>query len=259
MASNPPFDPTLRFSDRAENFRKYRPDYPAILYSYLIENADLKPEEVVCDIGTGTGILSQMFLNRGHEVYGIEPNTEMRTAAEKTLRGQSGFHNLDGRAEDIPLADSTIDFVVVGQAFHWFDPPASKKEIQRILKPGRQIALVWNNRQIKLNRFHRDYEDLLIRFGTDYAQVSRRWVVTDAGLAAWFSPYPKRKSSLPNSKRLDLEGLRGALLSASYAPTESHPNYTPMMLALDELFWRNQTDGFVTFEYKTDVYHGRMS
>jgi len=259
MASNPPRDPTLRFSDRAENYHKYRPDYPAALYIYLNGNAGLNQGDVVCDIGSGTGLLSKLFLDHGHEVYGIEPNAEMRKAADTTLSGLRGFHNHEGRAEAIPLADSIVDFAVVGQAFHWFDPSATKKEIQRVLKPGKQVALVWNNRHIEHNPFHRDYEDLLVRFGTDYAQVSQRWAVTDEGLAAWFSPYPMTQASLPNSKRLDLEGLRGALLSASYAPTEGHPNYQPMMEALGELISRHQTDGFVTFEYQTQVYHGRLS
>lgn len=259
MNGRQPQDPKFRFSDRAENYRKYRPDYPAVLYSYLSENAGLRSGDIICDLGSGTGILSQLFLNQGHEVYGIEPNEEMRKAAEMTLGGQRGFHNMNGRAESIPLTDSTIDFVVAGQAFHWFDPYLTKKEIQRILKPGKQVALVWNNRQIELNHFHRDYEELLIRFGIDYVQVSRRWVMTDDGLAAWFSPQPMTQVSLPNSKQLDLEGLRGALLSASYAPMEGHPNYKPMMEDLDELFSRNQSNGFVTFQYQTKVFHGCLS
>lgn len=258
MAEATSRDPTQRFSDRAENYRKYRPNYPDALYFYLQEHAGLATGDVIADIGSGTGLLSQLFLSQGHEVYGIEPNAAMRQAAEVTLASNQHFHNLDGRAEAIPLADSSLDFVVVGQAFHWFDPPETKREIQRILKPGRQVALIWNNRSIDLNEFHRDYELLLERFGTDYAQVSRRWIATDERLAAWFSPHPMIQASIPNSKRLDAAALRGALLSASYAPREGHPNYQPMLMALNELFSRYQSNGFVEFKYQTQVYHGEI-
>lgn len=251
-------DPTQRFNNRAENYRKYRPCYPEGLYTYLREHAGLAIDDIIADLGSGTGLLSLLFIDQGHEVFGIEPNNAMREAAEEYLAGKENFHCLDGRAENVPLQDNSVDFVVVGQAFHWFDPQATKKEVQRIMKPGKQVALIWNNRSIELNEFHRDYEQLLEHFGTDYAQVSRRWVVTNEGLAAWFSPNPMRQASIPNSKRVDAGGLRGGLLSASYAPTENHPNYQPMLTALDELFARHQVNGFVQFEYKTMVYHGKI-
>lgn len=251
-------DPTRRFNNLSENYRKYRPSYPEALYVYLTEHAGLAPRDVIADIGSGTGLLSQLFLRFGHVVYGIEPNAEMRKAAELTLAGQQTFHNIDGRAEAIPVADSSVDFVVVGQAFHWFDAPVAKREINRILKPGKQVALIWNNRSIESNDFHRDYEALLQRFGTDYAPVSRRWKITDVGLAAWFFPNPMSQVSFPNSKRLDGAGLRGVLLSASYMPMEGDPNHEPMLGAIDELFNKYQSSGVVRFEYKTMVYHGRV-
>lgn len=258
MINHAPPDPTQRFSDRAANYRKYRPGYPEGLYAYLREHAGLSPGDRVADLGSGTGLLSLLFLNHGHEVYGIEPNEAMRGAAEENFADLPNFHSMAGKAEAIPLPDASVDFVVAGQAFHWFEPKATKGEVLRILKPGKQVALVWNNRNIELNPFHRDYEHLLKQFGIDYAQVARRWVITNDVLAAWFAPHPMRQAIFPNPKRVDAEGLLGVLLSASYVPTAGHANYQPMLEALDELFTRHQSDGHVEFEYRTMVYHGKI-
>jgi|RifCSP13_3_1023840.scaffolds.fasta_scaffold33036_2 ubiquinone/menaquinone biosynthesis C-methylase UbiE len=258
MASGEFRDPTQRFSDRAENYRKYRPGYPPQIYDYLHKQAGLERQDVIADLGSGTGLLSSLFLRRGHEVYGIEPNEAMRKSAEEDLAEQQNFKSINGRAESIPLPDASVDFVVAGQAFHWFEPKATRVEVKRILKPGRQTALIWNNRRIELNPFHRDYEQLLGRFGIDYAKVARRWMITNEEIAAWFAPHPMVQASFPNSKHVDAEGLRGGLLSASYIPTEGHPNYQPMLEALDELFARYQAGGFVQIEYKTMVYHGKV-
>lgn len=252
-------DPTQRFSNRAENYRKFRPGYPPALYSYLNEDAGLSTNAIIADLGSGTGILSQLFLDRGHQVYGIEPNDAMRKAAEEDLASLPNFTSLSGRAEEIPLPDASVDFVIAGQAFHWFNPAATKVEVARILKASKPAAIIWNNRKVERNDFQRDYEALLEKFSDDYAQVSRRWVITDERLAEWFAPNPMTVTGFPNSKRVDAAGLRGGLLSASYAPNEGHPNYEPMLAAIQDIFERHQTNGFIDIHYETKVYHGIIS
>ena len=112
-------DPTERFSDRAENYAKYRPGYPDEMLQYFRDL--VTPPATVADIGSGTGILTRQLLNSGYELYAVEPNEAMRREAERTLSGHPGFRSMDGTAEATTLADRSVDLITCAQAFHWFD------------------------------------------------------------------------------------------------------------------------------------------
>lgn len=251
-------DPTQRFSERVENYSKYRPGYPAALYAYLRAQAGLGEDHIVADLGSGTGLLSRLFIDRGHRVLAIEPNAAMRAAAEREFAGQQNFVSLEGRAEAIPLEDSSADFVVAGQAFHWFEPLATRREVQRILRPGGQVALIWNNRDLTNGAFQQAYEDLLLKFGTDFVKVDNKRNLSEESIAAFFAPNRIKKASFANQQAFDRQGLRGRLLSSSYVPTASDPNSRPMLAALDALFNRFQHAGKVDFVYQTTIYHGSL-
>lgn len=251
-------DPTKRFSDRVENYAKYRPGYPSELYEYLHTQAGLANGDVIADLGSGTGLLTELFLDRGHRVFAIEPNDEMRSAAGALLARQPNFVSLSGRAEELPLPDASIDFAVAGQAFHWFEPTETKGELQRVLKPGKQAALIWNRRDAQSSDFQKAYEELLDQFGTDYRQVDQQRTITDEKIAAFFAPNDFIKTTMPNDQILNHEGLRGRLLSSSYVPSPGESNYEPMLAALSELFQRYQQDGKVRFEYLTTVFNAQI-
>jgi SAM-dependent methyltransferase len=251
-------DPTKRFSDRVENYAKYRPGYPPELYDYLHSHAGLASEDAIADLGSGTGLLSQLFIDRRHRVFAIEPNDAMRLAAEALFAGQPNFVSLNGRAEQLPLPEASIDFAVAGQAFHWFKPAETKRELQRVLKPGKQVALVWNKRNTESSEFQKAYEDVLDQFGTDFRQVDQQRTITDEKIAAFFAPNKFTKTALPNEQILDSLGLRGRLLSSSYVPSPGESGYEPMLAALDELFRRFQQEGKVRFEYLTTVFHSQI-
>jgi ubiquinone/menaquinone biosynthesis C-methylase UbiE len=251
-------DPTKRFSDRVENYAKYRPGYPPPIYDYLLSHAGLTSKDTIADLGSGTGLLSHLFLDRGHRVFAIEPNDEMRLAAEALFASHPNFVSINGRAEQLPLPDASVDFVVAGQAFHWFEPNETKREIQRVLKPGKQVALVWNQRHTQGSQFQKAYEELLDQFGTDFKQVDQQRTITDEKIAAFFAPNKFAKTTLPNQQVLDVAGLRGRLLSSSYVPSPSESGYEPMLAALDELFRQFQKNGKVTFEYLTAVFHAQI-
>jgi ubiquinone/menaquinone biosynthesis C-methylase UbiE len=251
-------DTVARFSNRAENYSKYRPGYPAAVLALLKERCALTPESVVADVGSGTGILSELFLKNGNIVYGIEPNKEMRDAAEHLLRGYPRFHSLNGTAEAIPMENRSTDLVAAGQAFHWFDPQRARAEFSRILKPGGCVVIIWNERQRASSPFLKEYEELLIRYGTDYQEVSKAYPKPVA-LKAFFAPSAMQTAQFENIQLFDLEGLRGRLLSASYAPDETHPNHKPMMEKLAGIFEQHQSAGRILFEYKTNICFGKLS
>jgi SAM-dependent methyltransferase len=252
-------DPTRRFSDRVENYVKYRPGYPAQVYDLLRQHAGLQPGAPVADLGSGTGLLSSLFIEQGHTVYAVEPNAEMRVAAESLFADQPLFISIGARAEETGLPANSVGLVAAGQAFHWFDAAAARVECERILQPSAQVALIWNRRHIEGSAFQRDYELLLEEYGTDFKQVDQQRTITDEKLAAFFAPGRMRMHTLPNSQRFDAAGLRGRLLSSSYTPSPGDPRYAPMLAAIDALFERYQQAGFVSFEYVTAIYHERLS
>jgi SAM-dependent methyltransferase len=250
-------DPTRRFTDRVSDYARYRPSYPPELLQLLREELGLRPEHVVADVGSGTGLLSEPLLASGNLVFAVEPNRAMARAAREWLGGNHRFHDVDGRAEATGLQAGTVDFVVAGQAFHWFDAARAREEFRRILKPDGWVVLVWNVRRLEGTPFLRDYEAFLGQWGTDYKEVSGRYH-DDAALRALFGPGGYRTRRFDNRQTFDLDGLRGRLLSSSYTPPPEHPRREPMLLALPALFERHQVDGQVAFEYDTHVYYGRL-
>jgi SAM-dependent methyltransferase len=249
--------PTERFSDRVENYARYRPGYPPAVLELLRTEAGLTPAAIIADIGSGTGLSAEMFLRNGNEVYGVEPNREMRLAAERLLAGYPRFQSLTGTAEATGLPPAAVDYVVAGQAFHWFDADRAKDEFVRILRPGGRVVLMWNSRKTDTSPFLRDYEVLLREFGTDYQKVEHTQLGPDV-FARFFASGRYEKRVVPNEQRFDLAGATGRLLSSSYVPAAGHPNHEPMLRQLERVFRAHASDGEVRFEYDTEVYFGRV-
>jgi SAM-dependent methyltransferase len=249
-------DAQQRFSSRVADYIRYRPGYPPETIALLRSECQLRPGHVVADIGSGTGFLSELFLKNGNRVYGVEPNEAMRQAGEEYLAAYDGFSSINGSAEATTLDDGSVDFVTAGQAFHWFRQEAARQEFRRILKPSGWIVVAWNDRQMD-TPFASAYEDLLVKYGTDYKKV-REAYPEQATMREFFTGGSMARYSLPNEQVFDLEGLIGRLRSSSYAPLEGSANYAPMTAALEELFRANQTDGRVRMEYSTHVYCGQL-
>lgn len=245
-----------RFSNRVENYVRYRPSYPKEIVDFMKAECGLTAASVIADIGSGTGKLSEIFLENGNVVIGVEPGAEMRAAAESILASHSNFRSVVGTAEATTLADSSVDFVVVGQAFHWFDPLRSKIECKRILKPAGWVALIWNERQTDTTPFLHAYEQLLLTLGTDYPVV--RHENATAAIENFFSPQKSRVNSFPNCQQFDFEALKGRLFSSSYTPAPSDSRFGQMVTTLEEIFNKHQEAGSVRFEYDTRVYYGQL-
>jgi SAM-dependent methyltransferase len=244
-------DAKQRFSNRVADYVRYRPGYPAVILDLLRTECGLRPGHVIADIGSGTGLLSELFLKNGNRVYGVEPNEAMRRAGEEYLASYDGFSSIEASA------DSSIDFVTAGQAFHWFEPNAARSEFIRILKTAGWVVITWNDRRMEEKRLTREYEELLERFGIDYKRVKDAYPEAHH-IRGFFCSDHFHSRDLPNEQVLDWDGLSGRLRSSSFALTEGHPNYAPMMAELDRIFRAHQRDGYVRMEYFTRIYFGQM-
>jgi SAM-dependent methyltransferase len=253
-----PRAPTQRFSDRVDFYVRYRPHYPRALAGHLAAEAGLSEASVVADVGSGTGFLSEVFLCHGCTVYGIEPNAEMRAAGEALLAPYPRFHSREGTAEATGLPDASVDWVVAGQALHWFDIPRARAEFLRILRPGGQVAICWNHRSSQASAFMRGYDELLSRHAPEYKDASHR-KVGPAEYERLFSHTRWREASFPNAQRYDREGLHGRLRSSSYTPPPGHPGHEPMLAALDALFDAHQSGGQVAIAYVTQAFWGELA
>jgi SAM-dependent methyltransferase len=253
MMSQPPIDPRQRFTSRVQSYVAARPHYPAEVVTHLRVEIGLTSQWNIADLGCGTGISSELFLNSGNAVVGVEPNAGMRQAAEKSLAGFDQFRAVDGSAEATTLPDHCADLVVAAQAFHWFDPAKTRAEAQRILRRGGWALLMWNNRKLSGTPFLESYEQLLISLKTDYLRV-RHNNIDDADLAAFFGADDWSAASFPNQQSLDFAGLRDRVISSSYTPPPGDPRHQPMLVRLRELFDQHQHLGRVTIEYETEIY-----
>jgi SAM-dependent methyltransferase len=250
-------DAKKRFSNRAEDYARYRPGYPREALDLLHTWCGLKPEQAIADIGSGTGLLSKIFLDHGNRVFGVEPNAEMRSAGEEYLRDYPNFTSIAGSAEATTLPAQSIDFVTAAQAFHWFDPEPTRREFQRILKPHGRVVILWNERLLDETAFLCDYEKLLRRFGTDYARVHESYPRAEQ-MRSFFGANEFTSHTLPNAQEFDIAGLTGRLRSSSYAPAPGHPQFQPMIEELQRIFAAHQKEGVVRMEYRTRVYAGKL-
>src|ERR1700674_926816 len=249
-------DATQRFSSRVNNYVLYRPGYPAEILELLKKECGLGSESVIADIASGTGIFTRMLVENGNRVFGVEPNDEMRRAGERFLESYSRFTSVAGKAEATTLPDHSVDFVTAAQAAHWFDREKARREFIRILKPGGWTVLLWNERRTDSTPFLRDYERLLLTYGTDYQEV--RHERTTAEIADFFAPSLFRSSALEMRQEVDYTGLEGRLLSSSYTPTPGHAGYEPMLRELRRIFDAHRVSDRVSLEYKTLVYYGQL-
>jgi ubiquinone/menaquinone biosynthesis C-methylase UbiE len=250
--------PTARFSDRVENYVRYRPGYPPEVLELLRVECGARPSHIVADIASGTGAFTRLLLENGNSVFAVEPNAAMREMGIEQLEslGSNRLVSVAGTAEETTLRPASVDFVTAAQAAHWFDLPRARAEFVRILRPGGWCVLIWNERETATTPFLRDYEQLLLTYGTDYEEV--RHERTTAMIHEFFAPALSEERVYSLRQQFDYEGLAGRLLSSSYAPLEGHTSYEPMMQELQRIFRAHAKDGTVEFEYKTRVFYGHL-
>jgi SAM-dependent methyltransferase len=249
-------DPTGRFADRVDAYRRGRPGYPRALLDHVDERLGGLDGRRVADLGSGTGMLTALLLDRGCRVWAIEPNESMRRAAEDELGARAGFVSVAGSAEETGLDAGSIDLVTAAQAFHWFDLEATGRELRRVLEPGGRVAVVWNDRRLQ-GSFLEAYETFLLEWSTDYSAVRESYAVADR-LGELFAPGSLERTVFANNQDLDFDGLRARLLSSSYLPGSGQPRSDEMQAAAERLFAEHESGGLVRIEYDCTLYLGGL-
>lgn len=256
-------DNTKRFSDRVENYVKFRPSYPSESIAYIAETGGLSQESCVADVGSGTGIFTRLLLDKAGTVYAVEPNESMRKEAERELATDRAkalpsraFVSVNGSAECTTLPDASVDAITVAQAFHWFDPENTKKEFRRILKKNGAVFLVWN-RRISDTPFLAEYEKLLSNEIPEYGEVRHDRI--DSHIIAAFLDRDYRLARFRNAQRFDWDGLIGRFCSSSYSPNPGTPQFARIERILRDAFDRHAKGGCIFFNYETEVHTGKFA
>jgi len=249
--------PTERFSFRVESYIKYRPAYPKEIIQYLKTNAGLKSKDVVADFGSGTGILSKLFLDNGNTVLCVEPNKPMREAAEKLLKDYKNFVSINGKAESSDIENNSVDFIIAGQAFHWFDPVETRKEFKKIAHPNAKVVLIWNDRDTVNDEFQKDYEEILTHLLPEYVEVTHKNISVEM-IKEFVSPSQLHIASFDHFQTFDFDGLIGRLISSSYCPDENSELYSIIKSELYTIFKKHRINNIIKFNYKTMVYWAEM-
>lgn len=250
------FQPKKRFTNKVDDYIRYRPSYPSELLTFLRDECELKQGATIADVGAGTGILTRLLLDQGFQVQAVEPNDAMRQAMDQSIKANSSYLSFGGSAENTELSDQSVDAITVAQAFHWFDPKPTRIEFQRILKPNSPVFLMWNSRQTD-DPFNLAYEELVSGFGTDY-RVTRMYNFTDDETLVQFYGCVPKKKSFKNTQVLDLDGLFGRLRSCSYIPGPDSPEFPALEKSARELFQRHEKEGKVTLTYNAELFWAVM-
>jgi len=249
--------PTARFSSTVNYYVKYRPSYPEAVLKLLQEQCQLKPGATFADIGSGTGIFTELLLKAGYRVFAVEPNPDMREQAECLLSPYPNFVSIRAPAEATTLKTHSVDAITAATAFHWFEQQETQTEFRRILKPGGTCMLLWNIRDHDAAPLMRAYQLLLQQYGTDYAKVAAE-SVGEAEILHFFNPGKVDIAVFPQQQLLNWEAFLGRLLSASYTPKPGAPNFDALLAAAKAVFERYQQGGVVEFYYLCKCYYGRL-
>lgn len=250
-------NPTGRFSGRVEAYRRYRSRYPREIIPLLREKCGLTSESLVADIGAGTGMLAEIFLENGNSVYAVEPNAEMRAACAELAAQYPKLTCIDGTAEATRLPHHSADLIAVGRAFHWFDHDRCRPEFMRILRPGGWVVLAGQGPRRGKEPVQDDYQEILRVHGIDYSRLRERYNIKNA-IRQFFAGGALHEAEFAGYEDLTYEGLEGHTLSLSVTPQPGHPGFPAMQDALKNYFEKYQRDGKVQLPMNCRVSMGQL-
>lgn len=249
-------DTTKKFDGRAGDYTVSRPSYAIELIDCLYSNYGVTETSVIADIGSGTGKFAKHLLEKGSEVYCVEPNDDMRCVAECELCGYTNFHSVQGNAENTTLGNGFVDFITTAQAFHWFDVKKFKQECMRIIKNNGKVFLIWNVR---------DNEDLL---NQELHQIYSKYCPNFVGFSGGIEKDDQRIKEFFNGQYdyvafdnplyLDKERFIARSLSGSYSLKEGDKEYEEYIEALISVFDKYANNGVVSIVNQSVAYIGTI-
>ncbi|MDR0818118.1 MAG: class I SAM-dependent methyltransferase [Oscillospiraceae bacterium] len=223
-----------RFTGLADVYEKARPGYAANAIDYILSRL-APPNPSFADIGAGTGKLSELLAPRVSRLYAVEPNSDMRSKLIAVLAPFPNAEVINGGAEVTGLPDNSVDAVICAQAFHWFYANAFRRECERVLRPGGQIIIVYNQHDYH----HRE---------SVYNSSDRE------RLASAFFNGEMLRASFPNSTSYDRDGYVAYRLSHSNSPNPGDADYESAVAGYNGFFDSENTDGIITLDFITNVY-----
>lgn len=245
-----------KFDQKGGIYSKARPSYPDKLFSYLTGNGYVGKATVIADIGSGTGKLTQQIGRYSEKVFAVEPNDDMRLIAEKNFADCSNIISVNGSAENTTLSDSSVDFITVAQAFHWFDRKTFKAECRRILRKNGKVLLVWNDRDTDSNLIRENYE-INRKFCPNFKGSSNGIDFGKDSFADFFDG-DFEVINFRNDLIYDKDAFISRCLSSSYAPKQGDENYNMYVNELQELFEKYSKNSVVPYPYITRCYIGNV-
>lgn len=237
---------TEKFTGRVSAYVAFRERYdPEIVLPILRGWCGLQPSWTVADIGAGTGMLSDVFLENGNHVLAVEPNAEMRDACLQLHQDNSVLTLVEGTAEATSLPDAAVEIVSVGRALHWFNLEATMPEFRRILKPNGWVIILAFGRSKEGREENLAYEEFLLPY-TKEGQGTHVTYGVYKRLRDLFPGGEFHHKEIPGEMSLDWESLRGLTLSLSHAPLPGTPQFAPFEDSLTRYFDKFQQEGKLT-------------
>jgi SAM-dependent methyltransferase len=195
----------------AGTYERARPSYPLSALAELTDALGLEYGRTVVDLGAGTGKFTRLLALTGARVLAVEPVAAMRESLAELL---PGVHTLDGTAERTGLPEGSVDAVVAAHSWHWFRQEQAFGEVERVLRPGGALALVWNTYDESVP-WVRDFQSIYFRRAPRDLPTHQdgAWRAVLEARAGW-SPVSERR--LPNPHSTSRQGVVERMLSSSH-------------------------------------------
>ena len=249
-------DTTRKFDGYAKDYTVGRPGYAEEFIECLYNKYGLSSGSVIADIGSGTGKFARQLLDKGSEVYCMEPNDDMRHTAEDELSTYNNFHSVNGDAENTTLKDNSVDHITTAQAFHWFDVKKFREECSRILKKDGKVFLIWNVRD-ESDGLNSELYEMYSRYCPEFHGFSGGIEKDDKRIREFFNDRYEY-ISFDNPLYYDKEKFIARSLSGSYSLKEGDKDYEEYMAVITELFDKYSENGIVTIANKSVAYIGSV-